>query len=253
MRVYGLQLDLAWQDPEENHRRVALWLDREKIPAGSVVVLPEMFATGFSQKVAKVAEPEDGPTKKFLQEQARLREIYLLGGRAVEAADGKGANEALFFDPAGKEVLRYRKRYPFRFAGEHKTMVAGDSFPVLNIGKFTVGVAICYDLRFPELFREGVKAGVDFFIVPANWPAARAGHWRLLLQARAVENQAYVFGVNRVGQDPKVGYSGGSLLVDPKGAIVAEAGNTTEVLEGTLDHSFLTQYRQEFPALEDMR
>ena len=132
-------------------------------------------------------------------------------------------------------------------------MVAGDSFPVVKIGQFTVGVAICYDLRFPELFRKGVRAGVDFFIIPANWPAPRAPHWRLLLQARAVENQAYVLGVNRVGQDPKVGYSGGSLLVDPKGEILSEGGETEDVLVGTLDYSLLAEYRKTFPALEDMR
>ncbi|MCC5790453.1 MAG: carbon-nitrogen family hydrolase [Opitutales bacterium] len=253
MKVFALQMDLAWQDPEENFRKATALLTQKPIPAGSLVVLPEMFANGFSQEVETVAEAAEGPTYRFLQEEAKKRSLFLLGGRAVHAEDGKGANEALLFNPSGELFLQYRKMRPFRFVGEHKRFVAGEQFAIAKVGKFTLGVAICYDLRFPEIFRQGVRQGVDFFIVPACWPAARARHWHVLLQARAIENQAYVLGVNRVGSDPNVDYAGGSLLVDPQGHILFSGSEQEEVLSGELDHDKLTAYRKSFPALQDMQ
>lgn len=253
MKVFALQMDLAWQDPEENFRKATALLAQKPIPEESLVVLPEMFANGFSQEVETVAEAAEGATYQFLREEAQKHRLFLLGGRAVREEGGKGANEALLFDPSGELLLQYRKMRPFRFVGEHKRFVAGEQFTVAKVGPFILGVAICYDLRFPEIFRQGVRQGVDFFIVPACWPAARARHWHVLLQARAIENQAYVLGVNRVGSDPHVDYSGGSLLVDPQGQILFSGTDKEEVLSGELDHDKLTAYRKSFPALEDMR
>lgn len=253
MHIAALQTDIVWEDKQANYDRVRQILERRTGVKPDLIILPEMFATGFSMNAAGIAEPDGGPTRDFLAEVAVSHGTHVLGGMVTWGSDGKGRNEAVLMDPTGREMARYCKRHPFSFSGEPDHYEAGDDLIVLDFLGWRLCPLICYDLRFPEDFRAAVRRGANLFIVIANWPAAREHHWRSLLIARAIENQAYVIGVNRCGTDPKLPYSGASLVVEPKGEIVADAGDTEGLLEAELDLQHVKEYREQFPALQDMR
>jgi omega-amidase len=157
------------------------------------------------------------------------------------------------FGPQGQELARYCKMQPFSFAGETKHYESGSGITTFKWQDFTIAPLVCYDLRFPELFRIAVRAGAQLMVVAANWPQPRESHWLALLRARAIENQCYVAGVNRAGSDPHIAYGGRSLIVSPRGETVAEAGADPQVLVTKIDLAPLVEYRRQFPALADMR
>jgi omega-amidase len=253
MIVACCQLDIAWEDKAANHARVAALLDGTKLPPGSLLLLPEMFSTGFSMAVERVREEPERLSERFLAHLARERGLTVLGGVVTTAADGRGRNEALAFDPDGREVARYAKLHPFSYGGEPKHYAAGEAIVTFDWSGCIVAPFVCYDLRFPEAFRAAVRRGTQLFAVIANWPREREAHWITLLRARAIENQAYVAGVNRCGSDPRLGYSGRSLIIDPRGEILAEAGPDAAVIQAEVDLEALAAYRRAFPALSDMR
>ncbi|MBN2369318.1 MAG: carbon-nitrogen family hydrolase [Vicinamibacteria bacterium] len=253
MIVACCQIDIVWENKPANHDRVRALIDGASLSAGSLILLPEMFSTGFSMDVARISEGSGGESAAFLSELARTRECHVLGGVVARGGDGRGRNEAVLFDPAGREVARYAKLHPFSFGGEERHYAAGESVVTFMLEGWTVAPFICYDLRFPEAFRAAVRRNVELFLVIANWPASRQTHWITLLQARAVENQAYVAGVNRCGRDPRQSYMGRSLIIDPRGRILADGGGAETVVAAELDRDSLLAYRREFPALADMR
>src|SRR5579884_1055209 len=252
MHIVCCQLDIAWEDTAANHAKVRALLERASIAKGSLVALPEMFSTGFSLNVAAIAEGAARETERFLARTAREFDVFMLGGVTTMGSDGRGRNEAVVFDPEGREVVRYCKMHPFTYGGESKHYASGDKPVVFACQEFTVAPFICYDLRFPEVFRSAARRGAQLFVVIANWPQPREHHWLTLLQARAIENQAYVVGVNRCGDDPKLCYSGRSLIVDPRGNILADAGEAEGCIQAELDLPALLAYRETFPALADI-
>ncbi len=252
VRVVACQLDPAWEDRPESCRRAAALLDRERPPRGSLVVFPEMFATGFSMNVDATAEGPEAPGERFLAESARRLGVWALGGVVRREAPGALAtNQAVAFGADGAEVARYSKIHPFSYAGEGRSFARGREVVTFPWGGFVVAPFVCYDLRFPEIFRVAALRGATVLAVIANWPAPREEHWLALLAARAIENQAYVVGVNRCGRDPHVGYSGRSRIVDPRGRVVAEGGSGECVVSAELDLDALQAYRREFPVLAD--
>lgn len=252
MKVVAVQMEIAWEDRASNYARVRKLLGG--VDSGSLVVLPEMFSTGFSMRVDRTAEEEKGPTATFLSELASSFGVTVVAGGVQAGNNGQGRNTAWVFGPEGQELARYVKVHPFSYAGETEHYESGEGPMVFSWGGFTVCPAICYDLRFPELFREAtLELGADLLVVVANWPAPRAAHWRALALARAIENQAYLVAVNRAGADPSNAYAGGSLIVDPRGRILAEADADESVLEADLQLRDVTDYRTEFPALSDAR
>jgi predicted amidohydrolase len=253
VQVIGCQFDIAWEDKQANFDQVQALLRNVSVEPGALIVLPEMFATGFSMNVEKIAEPPHGPTQQFLSQLVRDTRAYVIGGIATKNADGRGRNEALVVDPQGNEILRYCKLHPFSFGGEDRHYDCGEATCFFSWGPFRVAPFVCYDLRFPEVFRHETRRGAQVLVVIANWPAARDAHWQTLLRARAIENQAYVIGVNRVGSDPKLTYLGHSLILDPRGATLAAAGEDAQLIEANLQIEPLLEYREQFPALRDMR
>jgi predicted amidohydrolase len=253
MQVTAIQPDIAWEDKPANFERVRRLVAAARPEAGGLVVLPEMFATGFSMDVARIHEGPQRETETFLAGLARERSAYVIGGVVSLGPDGRGRNEAVVFGPDGHEAARYAKMHPFSFGGEPRHYTAGDRVVTCRIGGFTAAISICYDLRFPELYRAAVLAGADLLVVIANWPAPRAAHWTTLLAARAIENQACVVGVNRCGSDPKHAFSGHSRIVDPRGTVIADAGEQEGSITASLDLEALKAYRREFPALSDIR
>jgi len=253
MKIACCQFDIAWEQKQTNHDRVGSLLREAALPAGSLVLLPEMFATGFSMNVAGVNDSGEHATQDFLAVLSRELKLHILAGIVSVAPNGTGYNEAIAVDPDGRRIARYQKLHPFSFGEEHKHYTPGKTVVTFAWNGFCVCPLICYDLRFPEPYRVAVKRGADCFAVIANWPAAREHHWVTLLQARAIENQGYVAAVNRCGSDPKTQYSGRSLIIDPRGNILADAGNRPGVISAEVDHAALLRYRSEFPVLSDTR
>jgi predicted amidohydrolase len=253
MQIVGCQLDIVWEDKVANHARVRGLLERSTLEPGALVVLPEMFATGFNMQVHEVDEGASRPSERFLAELAGDFDVFVVAGVVHRGADGRGLNQAVVFGPDGSEITRYTKLHPFSFAKEDRYYASGATMVTFSWQGITVAPTICYDLRFPEVFRVGALAGAMLYPVIANWPSAREQHWLSLLQARAIENQAYVIGVNRCGRDPWLPYPGRSLIVDPRGKILADGGREEGLIEAVVDAEALLAYRREFPALNDIR
>ena len=253
MKLYCVQHHIAWENKRENFTHVEALLTMAKPGSGSLVLLPEMFATGFSMNAGVIAEERGRETDQFLAATAKRFKVFLLGGVVAPHAKGKGCNQCVVFSPDGVEIARYDKLQPFTPGGESDNYQAGREVVVFPWQGFTVAPFICYDLRFPEHFRAATRRGAQLITVISSWPAARIQHWVTLLQARAIENQAYVAGVNRCGTDPKFTYTGRSLIVSPKGDILADAGNGETVISADVSLDELLAYRKDLPFLADMR
>lgn len=253
MQIVGCQIDIDWENKPATHARVRKLLASVTVQPSALVLLPEMFATGFSMHVETIAEDAAGPTHRFLADLAKELGAYVMGGVVTRAADGRGRNEAVVYGPAGQQVARYAKLHPFSYAGETKHYQGGEGISLFKLHDFQVAPFVCYDLRFPEIFRHAARQGATLMTVIANWPEPREAHWLALLRARAIENQAYVVGLNRVGADPHVRYGGRSLILGPRGETLAEGGAGEQIVSAEIALPPLVEYRQQFPALNDIR
>ena len=253
MRVICCQLDITWEDKRTNHEKVRALIEAANPAEGSLVLLPEMFATGFSMNIKAISDSRSGETQNFLSSLASRHRVYVAGGIVTDAHHGRGYNQCVVYSPDGKEVTRYTKIHPFSYGKENAHFTAGSHIELFKLGGFTIAPFICYDLRFPELFRFAVLQGANLFTVIASWPAPRDSHWVALLKARAIENQAYVVGVNRCGSDPNIDYKGHTMTVDPSGNVLLEAGSLECTISDDLDFDSLLSYRKDFPALKDIR
>jgi len=257
MQAHLLQFNISWENRHENFDRVRALLDRTPVNRGDFILLPELFDSGFSLNVASTADNQD-ETDAFLRDLARATGCTLQGGRThLPPGADLAYNEAPIFSPSGDGIARYRKVHPFTFGREPESFQGGGSIVTYawHAGDRSLKVcpAVCYDLRFPELFRAGLHAGAEMFAIGANWPNARQAHWRALLIARAIENQAFVLGVNRTGDDPFLSYLGGSIAVGPKGDVLAELTTEEAVLSVEIDPSEVAAWREKFPAWRDGR
>ncbi len=260
-KAHLVQLNAVWEDKPTNRDRVCTLLDRAEIAPGDLVLLPEMFDTGFSFNIQATADM-DASTLVFLGELAQDLRVTVQGGRTVAPCHTCVAkNVATVLGPGEREarlLAEYTKIHPFitereRFEGGNDVL----TYRWDGAG-LTVCPAICYDLRFPELFRLGLKQGAELFALGACWPEVRQHHWRALLIARAIENQAYVLGCNRVGVEPGVlgqplKYSGGSIVVSPKGDVLGELGDVEAVLSVEIDPEQVHAWRRTFRAWKDMK
>jgi predicted amidohydrolase len=250
MIVAGIQFDIAWEDPVENFRRVAP-LARHAVAEGAeMLALPEMFATGFTMRSEEMAMHARA-TFEFMAETASRHGVWIVGGYA-EPGDRRPANACSVIAPDGREALHYRKIHPFSLANEPDHYEAGEGLYTVEISGVGVTPLICYDLRFPELFRAAAMA-TDLFVVIANWPARRGHAWRTLLAARAIDDQSWVLGVNRVGEVDGYVHSGDTSLVDPWGKVVATLVDESGVVAGEVVASEVREARKRFRFLEDRR
>jgi omega-amidase len=231
MKVAAVQLDIAWEDKAVNHRRIESMLEEAGIAPGAFVLLPELADTGFSFDLDRIV---DDRSTAWAAELARRRRIWVQMGYPSLGSDGMGRNCATIFSPAGEAIGTYEKVHPFSYGREAEHYAGGERLIVRQLPVMpeqpVICPLICYDLRFPELWRPAAEAGAEVFTIGASWPNARQAHWRALLIARAIENQAFVVAANRVGDDPHLSYSGGSMIISPMGEILAEAGE--EVADG---------------------
>jgi predicted amidohydrolase len=255
MRVCLVQLEVTLREPLEE--RVAQACELIRGCAGAdLVVLPELWAQGAwaYKEWEQTAEPLDGPTVLALTQAAKDAGVQLHGGSIVERMGDDLYNTSVLIGEQGDLRAIYRKIHRFGFAeGEATLMTAGNEFLTLRGGPLTQGIATCYDLRFPELFRKLTESGAQMFVIASSWPAKRLEHWRLLNRARAVENLAYVVAADACGEHAGVMQAGHSVVIDPWGEVIAEAGTEPTVLDVVIDPAKVEQVRAAFPALRDRR
>jgi len=251
VQVAVVQHDIVWEAAATTIDRVAPVVARAAADGAGMVVLTEMWSTGFSPEIERIVEPEGGQTSTAMVAWARDLGVWVLGSVCeADPAGGRPRNMALVVGPDGS-VARYAKRHLFSYAGEHERMARGRGFLTADCDGIRTTVSICYDLRFAEDFWNRAE-DTDLYVVVANWPAPRVHHWRSLLVARAIENQAWVVGANRVGSGGTQSYSGDSLVVDPLGVVVADgAGGEEKVLHAEVDQGVVSEVRARYPFLRD--
>jgi predicted amidohydrolase len=252
MKVAAVQHDIAWEDPAANFGRLAPMIAAAATAGARLVALTEMYATGFSMHTDRIAEPVDGPSACFLVDQAREHGVWVCGSVPTRSAGRHRPTNCLVLAAPDGTMHRYDKIHPFSYSGEHERYDAGGTHVTVDVEGVRVSLFVCYDLRFADEFWQVARV-TDCYVVPANWPAPRREHWMALLRARAIENQAYVVGVNRVGAGGKLDYAGDSMIVDPLGEVLTIAGDSETTITADVDPALVQQVRAEFPFLQDRR
>jgi omega-amidase len=260
MQAHLVQMDIVWENQPANRQKVESLLRDAPTNPGDLVVLPEMFDTGFSFNLESTAD-RDGATLNFLRNLAKARRVTVHGSRTVIGKEGRGRNLATAIGPDGEVLCEYEKIHPFTLGtpSEAERFAGGASVEVYawrgahGQTQTNVCPAICYDLRFPELFRLGMLKGAEVFAIGSNWPSNREFHRRTLSIARAIENQAFMLSVNRCGRDPALEYPGGTLAVSPRGEVLGELGSDEGVLSVAIDLDDLRRWRGVFKAWRDVR
>jgi omega-amidase len=248
IRVSLVQPDLIWEDPAENLERIGNMV-REKVPSGTdLVLLPETFSTGFTMHAEHFAEEEPGPGREWMLSLARELNACLAGSLIVRSG-GQIYNRLYWVSPGGLEG-HYDKRHLFRMGREDKHFRPGESRKIFKLGAVRIMPQICYDLRFPVFARN--RNDYDVLVYVASWPAPRQSVWETLLRARAIENQACVLAVSRVGVDGEgVDHLGGTCIVDPTGRVEGVLDHRPGVLHGIIDLKKIREFREQFPAWKD--
>ena len=252
MRIAAVQHDIVWEDRDANFERLAPQVARAVGAGAELVLLTETFSTGFSMTPG-IGEPEDGPSARFLAGQAAQHGVWV-AGTCPEIADGEELpyNSFVLAGPDGT-VHRYRKLHPFTHAGEHERFRAGEKPLTVEIGGLRITPFICYDLRFADVFWKAAP-DTDVYLVPANWPSPRRHHWQTLLQARAIENQAYVVGCNRVGTaGDGTEHAGDSRIVSPMGELLATAAGVETIVLAEVDPAEVAGTRDRLRFIPDRR
>jgi len=256
MRIAAVQHDIVWNDREANFRHLEPMIAAAAAGGARLVLLSETFSTGFAVDDPELGEPEGGPSSQFLSEQAALHGVWVCGSCPEipidsDPDDRRPANSFVLAGPDG-EMHRYRKIHPFTFGGEDRHFRAGTELVQVTIDGVRITPFVCYDLRFADEFW-GLATTTDVYLVPANWPEPRRSHWMALLQARAIENQAYVVGCNRVGEGGGLRYVGDSRIVDPLGELLATGSQGETILFADVEPSTVAAVRDRFRFLQDRR
>lgn len=253
MKIALISLDQLWEDKEANFQRCQDILGGAAACGADLAIFPEMTLTGFTFNLAASAEDADNSsTIQRFAALAKEHRIAIVAGVVLRTGDAV-TNELVAFDSHGLEQARYAKIHPFSFAGEDRLFRSGDRLAHMRLGDFTLGFSICYDLRFPELYT-ALARDCDVLVNIANWPQRRVHHWRTLLQARAIENQAYVVGVNRIGSDGNgLAYEASSMVVNANGEIAAPVLSEGEVDIVEIQEADLANFRKGFSTLQDRK
>ena len=251
-----IQLDCSSAESPADRIARTLALIPEAATGSDLVALPELWNSGaFDIEAARAnAEPLDGPLVAALCAAAQSTETWLHGGSFTEIDGDEHFNTSVLIRPDGSLAATYRKIHLFGFDGGETTLMSGgDEIVIVDTPLGATDMATCYDLRFPELFRALTEQGATCFLISSGWPAPRIVHWDVLTRARAIEDQAWVVACNEVGQQPGISLGGYSCVIDPKGNVIAQAGESAEILRAEIDPELPMQWREQFPALRDIR
>ncbi len=245
--ISGIQYDISWENKEENITKIEKLLG--DIPSSTdIILLPEMFTSGFSMSVDALAEKMNGNTVNWMKSTAKSLNKIVAGSIIIDD-NNQYRNRFLWVEPDGN-IQFYDKRHSFGLGDEDQYFTSGNIQKIIEYKDWKIFPLICYDLRFPEWIKNNM--GYDLIINVANWPSVRAEHWKLFLKSRAVENQAYVFGLNRIGTDVKNRhYSGDSAIVNFNGELMSMAGEVETILTAKFSKSKLEKYRKSYPFLKD--
>lgn len=254
IKVALIQMDIALGQPEVNRQRGAELVRQAAGEGAGLILLPEMWTTGYClpDLAGGHADRLGEPTGALLASLARETGAYIAGSVADER-EGRVYNLATIFGPQGDLLAAYDKVHLVPMMQEPQYLSPGNRLTLAGLGGVKAGVAICYDLRFPELFRSLTLAGAELFLLPAEWPAQRLHHWRTLCMARAIENQCFLLACNRVGADGANRFPGHSLVVDPFGEVLAEGGEGEEIVHAEIDLAQVAAVRERIPSLRDRR
>lgn len=251
MKIAVVQHEIVWEDPEANFAALKPQLAEAAATGAELIALNETYSWGFTMNTADANEPEDGPSTQFLKAQAAEVGAWVVGSIPILEPDAERPNNRMVFAGPNGEIHTYNKRHPFTYSGEDKSYLAGSTAKTIRIGDLRISPFICFDIRFADDFW-ALATDTDCYLVIANWPASRREHWRTLLRARAIENQAWVVAANRTGDDPNASYCGDSMIIDPFGESVADAGVSGPlVLSADVSPERVTQIRRDFPFLAD--
>jgi len=247
------QVDVAWGQPDVNLSKAETWAAEARRRGSDLVVFPELWTTGYDLENAgrHASAPGHGAFERLAQ-IARRNSIYITGS-VLKRQQGGIFNCAPLFSPGGEVLGDYDKVHLFGLMDEDKYLAAGHQTPLFDLPWGRCALGICYDLRFPELFRKYALDGADLLIVPAEWPQPRLEHWRTLLRARAIENECYVAACNRVGQGGEAQFFGHSAVIDPWGRCLVEAGESEILLTVSLDMGLVQDVRRRLPVFDDRR
>jgi omega-amidase len=252
MKIAACQMNVVQGDREKNRQTAERMIDEAAQNGARVIVLPEMWTCGYDfARLKEHTEPLDGPTSRWLSEKAKEHQVYLIGGSFPVAWEDGVKNTSQTFDPAGKRVYIYSKIHLIGLMEEDRYLTPGKEYRPFALDQGLAATIICYDLRFPELSRSYAVEGAGLLFVPAQWPVQRESHWLALLRARAIENQCYVVGTNMSGRNANDAFHGRSLVVDPWGEVIAEAGQEPEILYAEIDWALVEEVRKRVPVFQD--
>jgi predicted amidohydrolase len=252
MKVAAVQHDVVWEDAHATRVRLEPQIAAAAASGARLIVLTEMFATGFTMAPERVGEPPEGRSHAFLIDQSTRHGVWVCGSiPTIDPAKLRPVNRLVLASPDGRSFT-YDKIHPFSYGGENEHYVGGDAFLTVDIEGLRTSFFVCYDLRFGDDWWQRAPL-TDCYVVPANWPAVRRYHWQSLLVARAIENQAYVVGVNRVGEGGNLAYVGDSRIIDPLGEVLASGAGTEALLVAEVDPAVVAATRAKFRFGQDRR
>jgi omega-amidase len=254
MRVSLAQFSVALGKPEANLETVKKMVAQAALRCSDIVVLPELWSTGYDlENAADHATQLDQGIFRQVAHLAQQYEVHILGSCLSLIGHERYGNTAVLFDPGGDAIGVYSKIHLFRLMDEDRYLVAGNRLTLVDSAWGKVGLAICYDLRFPELFRAYALAGARIVFLPSEWPHPRLAHWRILLRARAIENQMYLVACNRVGVSKETHFHGHSAIIDPWGDVVIEGGEDDQLLTADIALKKVDEVRAKIPIFADRR
>jgi omega-amidase len=254
VKITCLQLDIAFGNPTENRKYIEQKMTEALKENPDILVLPELWDTAYDlTRLDEIADDEGQQAKQLISQFAKTNEVNIVAGSIAKKTEQGVTNTMYIFDRKGREVSQYSKLHLFKLMDEHLYLEAGTAKNLFTLEQSLCAGVICYDIRFPEWIRVHTSSGAEVLFVVAQWPAPRLAHWKALLISRAIENQCYVIACNRVGQDPNNTFAGHSLVIDPWGEIIAEAGDSEELLSADVNLELVKEIRKQIPVFTDRR
>jgi omega-amidase len=253
-KITCLQMDIAFGDPNNNYRKAEKLIEEAMKEKPDIIVFPELWTTGYDlTRLEQIADKGAVTTISFLKNAAKKYKVHFVGGSVANHGETGVKNTLLIINKKGELVHSYSKLHLFKLMDEHLYLEAGEKEGLFELEGLTFSGVICYDIRFPEWIRTHTAKGAEALFVVAEWPAARLSHWRALLIARAIENQCFVIACNRSGYDPNNEFAGHSMIIDPWGEVIAEAGASEELLSAEIELDLVKDIRKQIPIFEDRR
>lgn len=253
-KISCLQMNIAFGNPTENYQKAERLIKEAMKENPDIIVFPELWTTGYDlTRLETIADKGAANTIDFLKKAAIKYQVHFVGGSVANQGEQGVKNTLLIINNKGHLVHSYSKLHLFKLMDEHLYLEAGEEIGLFDLDNSTFGGVICYDIRFPEWIRAHTSKGAEALFVVAEWPAPRLTHWRSLLIARAIENQCFVIACNRSGNDPNNEFAGHSMIIDPWGDVIAEAGATEEILSSVIELDLVKDIRKQIPIFEDRR